>query len=113
MLPIENRLKKKKDFERIFEEGVTMKNSCFFLRLVKNELNITRVGFIVSKKVSRKAVERNRIKRLFREIVRLKMSEIKPGLDMVFIVLSNSKEKSFLELKQEIERILEKINTKK
>ncbi|MDD4409137.1 MAG: ribonuclease P protein component [Candidatus Pacebacteria bacterium] len=111
MLPIKNRLKKKKDFEKVFEKGSTIRNRYFFLRvLANNGENDTRIGFIVSKKVSKRAVERNRIKRLFRESVRLSIDKIRPGYDMIFIVLSGANHKELIEIKKEIDNVLEKSN---
>ena len=107
MLPLKNRLKKKKDFENVFAGGKTAKARYFFLRTIKTDSIDSRIGFIVSKKVSKKAVERNRIKRLFREAVRLDMARIKPGYDLVFIALNSAKEKDLTEIKKEIEFILE------
>lgn len=108
MLPLKNRLKKKKDFENAFAEGKTAKGKYFFLKTLKTESEDSKIGFIVSKKVSKKAVERNRVKRLFREAVRLELARIKPGYSLVFIVLNSAKEKDLTEIKQEIVFILGK-----
>jgi ribonuclease P protein component len=109
MLPLKNRLKKKKDFETVFGKGSIIKNKYFFLKIFKREENSdTRIGFIVSKKVSKKAVERNRIKRLFREVIRLNLGKIKPRYDMVYIVLASARDKDLSELEKEIMSILEK-----
>ncbi|MCK9577927.1 ribonuclease P protein component [bacterium] len=108
MLPLKNRLKKKKDFENVFTEGKTAKSRYFFLKTLKTNSIDSRIGFIVSKKVSKKAVERNRVKRLFREAVRLDIARIKPGYDLVFIVLNSVKEKELTEIKKEVEFILGK-----
>jgi len=108
MLPLKNRLKKKKDFENVFAGGKTAKAKYFFLKTIETKNTESRMGFIVSKKVSKKAVERNRTKRLFREAVRLDVARIKPGYDLVFIVLNSAKEKDLTEIKKEIEFILEK-----
>ncbi|MDP3882971.1 MAG: ribonuclease P protein component [Candidatus Staskawiczbacteria bacterium] len=104
MLPKINRIKKKKDFEFIFRNGVSFKNSCLILKVVKNNLDYSRFGFVVSGKVSKKAVDRNKIRRRLSEIV--KKEVIKAGLDLVFISLSSAKGKSFSELKKETQTIL-------
>jgi ribonuclease P protein component len=70
MLLKENRLKKKKDFERVFSQGRNLKGDFLFFKTINNKLEDNRIGFIVSKKVSKKAVERNKIKRRLREILR-------------------------------------------
>ncbi|MFA5080217.1 MAG: ribonuclease P protein component [Candidatus Paceibacterota bacterium] len=106
MLPLKNRLKRKKDFENVFAGGKTAKTRYFFLKAIKTGGLDSRIGFIASKKVSKKAVERNRIKRLFREAVRFDIARIKPGYDLVFIILNSAKEKGLTEIKKEIEFIL-------
>jgi ribonuclease P protein component len=108
MLPLKNRLKKKKDFENVFTKGMTARSKYFFLRVLENGSPDTRMGFVVSKKVSKKAVERNRIKRLFREAIRLDLAKIKPGYDLVFIVLNNAKDKEFEEIREEISTTFKK-----
>ncbi|MDD5639820.1 MAG: ribonuclease P protein component [Candidatus Pacebacteria bacterium] len=108
MLPLKNRLKRKKDFENIFAGGKTIKTRYFFLKTIETSSQDSRIGFIVSKKVSKKAVERNRIKRLFREAVRLDIDRIKSGYDLVFIILNSAKEIDLTEIKKEIIFILEK-----
>jgi ribonuclease P protein component len=40
-----------------------------------NQLNCSRLGLIVAKKVARRAVMRNRVKRLLREVFRMNMNQ--------------------------------------
>jgi ribonuclease P protein component len=104
MLPKINRIKKKKDFELIFKKGASFKSPSFILKVLKTSLEYSRFGFVVSQKVSKKAVERNKIRRRLSEIV--KKQKIKPGLDLVFISLASAKNKDFLNFKKETEDIL-------
>jgi len=50
-------------------------------------LDFCRFAFIVSRKVSTKAVVRNKIRRKVREAIRLEMKNYQPGSDNIFIVL--------------------------
>ena len=69
MLPKQFRLKKRLAFKATYKVknsshkgGVTL-----FAGIVKKEDCPTKVGFVVSKKVHKRAVKRNRLKRLMRE----------------------------------------------
>ena len=91
MLPKENRLKKKKDFEEVFEKGKGYKEDFVYLKIRKNKLKLSRFGFIVSKKFSKKAVVRNKIKRKLRESIRTKLPRIKKGIDGVITIIPGLK----------------------
>lgn len=73
------------------------------LRAMPNGLPLSRCGFSVGKNIG-KAVVRNRVKRLLREIVRL--TPIKPGWDIVLIARSKSSVAQFADLKKIIENLL-------
>ncbi|MDD5569228.1 MAG: ribonuclease P protein component [Candidatus Pacebacteria bacterium] len=83
MLSLKNRLKKEKDFERVFKQGKAAKNALFFLKGLDTGSANTRFGFIVSKKVSKKAVIRNKAKRWMRVIARENLPKIKKGYDII------------------------------
>ena len=108
MLPQNNRIKKKKDFEIIFKKGAGFKNSSFILKVLKNGLEYSRFGFVVSQKVSKKAVERNKIRRRLSEIIKNNFKNTKKGLDLVFVSLPEVKNKDFGQLRVEIKSILTK-----
>ncbi len=110
MLPLKNRLKKKKDFQRVFKEGEPFKEDFLFLKRSENRLNKTRLGFIVSLKVSKKAFIRNKIKRRLREAVKEKIENLKKGYDVVIIVQREAKEKEFKEIEGCLEKLFKKAN---
>jgi len=78
---------------------------------IKDQRLESRFGLIVSKKVHKRAVKRNRVKRLLRESVRLLLPKVKPGFDAVFLtkkkILEEEKKKREEELALEEERISE------
>lgn len=70
--PREEKLKQKKDISLLFEKGKWQ--TCGHLRIISysaEEISQYKVGVSVSKRYFKKAVERNRIKRLLRESYRL------------------------------------------
>jgi len=76
---------------------------------MKNALGINRFGFVVSLKVSKKAVVRNRVRRRLSEIMKEETKNIKNGTDLVLIALPGVEKKEFSELKKSIENAIIKI----
>ena len=109
MLKKEFRLRKQKDFENVFNRGVYFSEKFLMLKAVENSLSFSRFGFVVSKKISKKAVERNRVKRLMSESIRLSQEKIKPGFDVVFVSKAGIVGKSFEEVKELMEKLLKKL----
>ena len=110
MLPKENRIKKKKDFELIFKNSKSFKNNIIVFKIAKNKLGLNRFGFVVSQKVSKKAVLRNKIKRRLSEIFKTEINKIKIGTDLILIALPGIEKKPLLEIKESIVDILIKAN---
>ena len=77
-----NRLKKKRDFEDVFKKGKAVKGSFLFIKYRKNKLGVPRFGFVVSAKVAKKAVERNKIRRILSEAVRVIIGRLE-GHDII------------------------------
>ncbi|MFA7141959.1 MAG: ribonuclease P protein component [Candidatus Paceibacterota bacterium] len=102
----QNRLKKKKDFERVYKKGRGFKADSLFLKILENKEGFLRVGIVVSKKVSKKAVKRNKIKRRIRNIVR--NINLKQGFDIILIAYPNILNKEFYQIKKEIEDLIKK-----
>lgn len=85
MLFSKNRLRKKNDFERVMRSKTSKSAATSFLKakVFFSEEENTRIGFVVSKKVSKKAILRNKIKRRLREAARKMIPGLKPGFDVV------------------------------
>ena len=83
MLSLKNRLKKEKDFQKVFNYGRTVASDIISIRFLDNKIQEIRVGFIVSKKISKKAVVRNKIKRILREQTRKKINNMKKKFDLI------------------------------
>jgi ribonuclease P protein component len=73
MLPQNERLKASKEFTAVYNIKKSVANSMLVLYLGKKKENpeiSTKVGFVVGKKVHKRANQRNRAKRLMREAYR-------------------------------------------
>ena len=108
MLSKKNRLKKNKDFNKIFKKGKKINEEVLLLIILKNNLKETKVGVVINKKVSKKAVIRNKIKRRIYNSIRNKLPEIEKGFDFLIIVRPEIKEKSFFEINKIINKSLKK-----
>ncbi len=92
MLPKQERLTKSSEFAFIYRQKKSVANSLLILYLGSKKQNVetpTRVGFIVAKKVHKRAVKRNRIKRLMREsyknITKTEGFKLKDYQSLIFI----------------------------
>lgn len=72
-----NRLAKTRDVERVLGQGRGFFNRFFSVRFVPGAGH--RLTVVASTKVSKKAVTRNRLKRIVREFLRLHLSHMVPG----------------------------------
>ena len=79
-----NRLRKRKHFRKIFEEGMFVSNPLMAIHLMKNSDKERRVGFSAGKKLGG-AVTRNRCKRRLRECYRQHQEEVPQDMDMIIV----------------------------
>ena len=80
------RLKLKKDFGNVFAGGSSCKQDFLVLKYLKNSQDSARFGFVISNKVSKKAVFRNKIRRKLKSIIKSNLENIKKGFDYIIIV---------------------------
>jgi len=111
MLPAIHRLKGKKIFDDLFRFGKTFSSDALMMKVSSGEAKqLTKFGFVASLKFSKKAAERNKVKRWMREAVRAIIEEIQPGWQVIFFINPKfSKEKLNSNLIQEkTENLLKK-----
>jgi len=108
MLPQKNRLIKEKDFNRIHKFGNFTGENFLAIKFQRNNLEVSRFGFLVGTKISKKAVERNLVKRRLRESIHLKLNNIKPGYDIIFLTKPEIVGKSYEKIDKAVENVLRK-----
>ena len=108
VLPFENRLKKKKEFQAVLKEGTFIKGVFFFLKYRPNNMQVSRVGFIVSKKSIKSAAGRNKVKRRLRHIIKEDIKNIKTGYDLIFLIKKQAKEAKFADLENDVIQIIKR-----
>ena len=108
------RILKTKEFQDIFNHGTkSVFPELVFISQSKERRDYSRIGIIVSKKVSKKAVERNKVKRRLREVFR-KLDKPFSALscDTVVIARNYAKHATYQRLLRSSNRGLFKIKTK-
>lgn len=99
------RLRGRNRFLAIRRQGRRWVHPLIVLGGLSNGLNLTRCGFIVSRKLGR-AVARNRIRRQLREAVRVRFGAIRPGWDLVFIARAPIGQADFRQIGAAVESLL-------
>lgn len=78
------RLRQPSQFKRVFATGRRHGDRYFTVIAAENGGDLARLGLAVSRRNARRAVDRNRLKRLARELFRGQQSRLK-GLDLIVI----------------------------
>ena len=80
-----HKLRKAVEFKRVFKDHFVSSDSCFRILARSNNLDNPRLGMAVSRQVDKRAVGRNRIKRVVRESFRRRYSGENVCLDIVVL----------------------------
>lgn len=102
------RLTKRSDFQSVFKEGKRGFGKFFSIRYRVNNLKNSRIAVVASTKVSKKAIERNKLKRQTREIVEFFLPNFEQNLDVIVNILSPSLNKEYDLLKKDLSLLLKK-----
>lgn len=101
------RLKNKHEFDNVFKfrKRISGKYCILYIKPEPDQ----KLGVVVSKKVSKKAVDRNRIKRWFREIYRINKDELPQKVHLILLAKPEVTKGSFNEVCNDIIRTFKKI----
>ena len=115
MLKKVNRLQNKYAFTATYKTKNFYHNGGITLNVGKENSSDfpVKIGFVVSKKTHKRAVKRNRLKRLMRESVRLYLKENNKSLNkymsMIFTAHSSALGKNFKDIDNSIKNLLGRI----
>lgn len=99
---------KAKDFQKVHSQRKGFREDGLLLKVGAQKSTVSRLGVVVSKKVEKLAVRRNRIRRVLREASREEIGLMKGGQDLVLIVLPGFELPSFQETKKRLRALLRK-----
>lgn len=109
MLYAQNRLAKRKDIECVHKTGRAFFVRDMGLRIARNTQKQSRFTVVTSIKVSKKAVDRNKLKRRLREIVRKEiLPQVKNGFDGIINTKKTLLDLSFDELRETTIKLFKK-----
>jgi ribonuclease P protein component len=104
--PKNNRLLKAQEFEAVFNKAQFKKSNDLTLLLARaNDLSIPRLGLVVAKKKIPKAVNRNRFKRVVREVFRLNKDKLK-AVDIIVLARKDIKDLPQQEISSKLLQLL-------
>jgi|GEM_PF-1100428 ribonuclease P protein component len=103
----EQRLLRRLEFTRTMDEGTKIVTPHMVVIGRRNDFPLSRIGFIVSKKLGG-AVERNRVRRRLRELFR-NLPHKPQGLDIVVIARGHAADADFAVLERSLREGLEKL----
>jgi ribonuclease P protein component len=104
VLKRENRIRSKKEFAEIRNEGRVLYSPLFGFLTCKKDDDFKKFGFIVSKKISKRAVDRNRIRRVLSEIIRNNLEKFEKGTRVVFLTKQEILGKKYEEVEREVKK---------
>jgi len=99
------RITRKKDFDRAFQEGKRRGGTLMSVRYVANGLRHARLGIALGRGW-RRAVARRRAKRLVREAFRTHKEAIPRGIDIIVVPMSGWRDPSVQDIANELIHLL-------
>lgn len=93
-------LRRRADFEQVFLSGTFVAGRTISLRILERGEGPTRVGFAVGKRLDKRAVIRNRVRRRLREVLR--RLELRDGYDVVVIARRSALTEVALALREDV-----------
>jgi ribonuclease P protein component len=99
------RIRRRADFQHVYEHGMRIRSRYATLFILANSLEVSRLGIAATRKLGG-AVERNRAKRLIREVFR--RNKIASGFDVIVVPKRELLDASLTVLEADYRRSLER-----
>lgn len=100
-------LRRKVDFDAIGRRGTARSGRLLVLRTLRTDGQVTRIGLSTPRRLGG-AVERNRVRRRLRELMRERYGEMATGWDLLLIARPEAARATYVELREAIASLLER-----
>lgn len=107
MLPPKHRLRRQRDFQRLFRVSRIFRGPTLLFRVGAGG-STSRAGFVISTKVFKNATDRNRLRRQLRAAAR--ELGLPPHKDMAVIATTRSRHKTYESLRHELQSLFQQAN---
>lgn len=107
-LPRDARLRRAADFAALRNVSGRLGGRCFSLRVGNNDVGTARLGLAISKRCSKRAVDRNRLKRLAREAFRRVRADL-PHVDILVMARDTAVDEPGAVLLAELDALLRRV----
>lgn len=102
-----------KEVEKVKQGGKLLQSQNFGVFVYQNrQASVCRFAFIISSKISKLAVHRNRVKRALNEVVRMNLSKIPKGYDFVFLVKKSIVSKTTEDIMRETQNFFSSLSSR-
>lgn len=108
-LTSKRRLKSRPQFDRVFEHDCNSRDKYFTVFACPNNEQTPRLGLVVSRRVSPRAVDRNRIKRQVREDFRLSVAALE-NLDYVVVARNAARDENGAGIRASLQQHWKRLN---
>jgi ribonuclease P protein component len=100
-------LRRKADFDALGRQGTARSGRLLVLRQLRTNGPVTRIGLSTPRRLGG-AVERNRVRRRLREIIRRRYAEMEMGWDLLVIARPEAATATYADLREAFAALLER-----
>ena len=111
MLNKKNRISNRGLIKKLSDKGNTYRSRLFIFKFLPGKNNESEFAITISKKVSKKAVERNKLKRQINEAIKSNLENLKNNIVVLIIAKTNSLASTYQDIETNIIDFINQVNS--